>query len=184
MQPNVSWRTVATVCALLGCALPFATRLAVGLPGADVHVEWLPSVDEATREQLAARYRLENPRKLKDPSTWRYDLTDPSRENIRALVGDPAIEDTHEIDRTEYTLSPTAPRTARRLRLAEWGDGLVRTADGLALELFLLAVLALATRTAIPLLLARGIPELDAATAGLFRIVFGIAVLAFLVSHP
>jgi hypothetical protein len=183
MQSHVRWRTAAVALALLGCALPVAARLAAGPQGGDVHVEWRPSIDGLTRERLAARYRLENPRKLADPYTWRYDLADPSRDNIRALVEDAAVEDTHEIDRSEYILAPTAPRTARR-GLSGWGDTLVGTADGLAVGLALLAVIVLATRTAPMQLLVRGIPQLSAAGAGLFRIVFGIAALAFFVSHP
>ena len=184
MQPHVWWRTAAAVCAILGCALPVAARLAAGPQGADVHVEWRPSVDEPTRERLAVLYHLENPRKLSDTYTWRYDLVDLSRDNIRALVNDPAIGDTHEIDREGYTLAPTAPRTARRQRIGEWGDTIVGIADALAVELLVLAGFALAMRTSIPQLLRRSIPELDAPTAGLFRIVFGTAVLIFFASHP
>ena len=102
------------------------------------------------RERLAVLYRLENPRKLSDTYTWRYDLVDLSRDNIRAIVNDPAIEDTHEIDREGYTLAPTAPRTARRQRLGEWGDTIVGIADALAMELLVLAGFALAMRTSIP----------------------------------
>ncbi len=182
-QPHVWWRGGALACALLAGALPFVARAVAGPRGADVHVEWQPSVDEATRQQLAARYRLDKPRKLEDTYTWRYDLTDPSRDNIRALVSDPAVNDTHEIDRNEYTLAPTAPRTARRQRFAEGGDTLVGIADALAIVLLAFTALTYATRTTPGRLLQRGIPEVDARTAGLFRIVFGAAVLAFFASH-
>jgi len=177
------WKTAAAACVLLGCALPVVARLVAGPRGADVHVEWRPSVDAPTRERLAALYHLENPRKLPDTYTWRYDLIDPSSDNIRALVNDPAVEDTHEIDRGEYTLAPSAPRTARRLHLERWGDALVRTADGLSIALLSLGLATLATRATIRQFLRRGIPELDAATAGLFRIVFGGATLVFFASH-
>ena len=78
-------------CVLLGCALPVTARLVAGPRGADVHVEWRPFVDDAMRERLTARYRLENPRKLRDTYTWRYELVDPSTDNIRALVNDPQL---------------------------------------------------------------------------------------------
>jgi len=179
MPSNTSWRTTAIACALLGCALSVAARLAVGPPGAYVHVEWQPTVDEATQAQVAERYRLDKPEKLKDPYSWRFDLIDTSSNNIRALVADPAVRDTHEIDRHAFTLEPTAPRTARRSRMATGGDEIVRTADGLAIELLVLAILVALARTTITRLVTRGIPELDASAAGLFRIVFGSAVLAF-----
>jgi hypothetical protein len=178
-----AWKATAAVCVLFGCALPVTARLVAGPRGADVHVEWRPSVDAPTRERLTVRYRLENPRKLLDTYTWRYELVDPSTDNIRALVNDPAIEDTHEIDREAYTLAPGAPRTSRRLYFATGGDTLVGIADGLAIAILALALITVATRGAVRQFLRRGIPEIDAATAGLFRIVFGAAVLLFFAFH-
>jgi hypothetical protein len=177
------WRTAAIVCALVGAVLPVAARLAAGPQGADINVAWNPSVDEATREQVRARYRLENPRKLPDTYTWRYDLVDTTRSNIRALVQDAAIADTHEIDRDAFLPSPTAPRTPRRLRLGGWGDTVVGFADAVAIELLALAGLALLCGTTIPQFLQRGIPVIDARAAGLFRIVFGSLVLIFFMTH-
>jgi hypothetical protein len=153
--------------------------------------------------------------------TWRYDLTDTSIENIRALVRHPAVDDTHEIDRSNGTVAPSALRTARRGRFA-YGSVVVQAADWLATALALLALVALSY--AVPLLqtvrvrltqlvermvvavrrsasmgqrladalwpfaaagarfLQRGVPEVDARTAGLFRIVLGVATLAYFAS--
>ena len=183
-QPRAWWKTPAAACAFLGCALPLVARLVAGPQGADVHVEWRSSIDEATRERLATSYRLENPRKLDDTYTWRYNLVDPSRDNIRALVSDPAVEDTHELDRGDFVLAPTAPRTTRRLHWAEWGDTIVGIADGLAIGVLLLAGFGLATRTPLKQLLSRGIPDLDASTTGLFRIAFGSAAIVYFATHP
>jgi hypothetical protein len=182
-QPHAWWKATVAACVLAGCALPVTTRLVAGPRGADVHVEWRPSVDAPTRERLAARYRLENPRKLGDPYSWRYELVDPSTDNIRALVNDPAVEDTHEIDRETYTLAPGAPLTTRRLHLPGWGDMMVGVSDGLSIALIGLGLGMLATRAHFGQFLRRGIPKLDAATAGLFRIVFGIASLLFFAYH-
>ena len=184
LQARAWWKTAAFGCAVLGCALPVVARLVAGPRGADVHVEWAASVDEAMRERLVEKYRLEDPRKLKDTYTWRYDLVDPSRENIRALVNDPAIEDTHEIDRGDFVLAPTAPRTARRQRFAGWGDTIVGAADGLTIGLIVLALCGLATRTPLRELLSRGIPAMDAESVGLFRIVFGSAAVVYFATHP
>jgi len=181
---RTAWRRTALICVVLACVLPPAARLVAGPKGADIHVEFQPDGDAATRERVAARYRLINPRKLEDTYTWRYELTDPSRANIEAIVRDPAINDTHEVDRNSFTLSPTAPRTSRRQRFAAGGDTMVGIADSLALVLIAVAALAAVTRTAPSLLFQRGIPEVDAATAGLFRIVFGVVVLAFFATHP
>jgi hypothetical protein len=176
-----SWQRVTLAFVLVGIVLPVAGRLVAGPKGAWIQVEWKPSVDEATRLRLEPQFRLESRRKLEDTYTWRYDLVDPSTRNIRALVNDPNVEDTHRIDRHAYTLE-SAPRTSRRLRFAN-GDAIVGAADGLAMLLFVLAVLVLATRTSIVHLLQRAVPEIDATTAGIFRIVFGSAVLAFFATH-
>lgn len=184
VSSSAAWRTSALACALLACLLPAAARAVAGPRGADIHVEFRPSVDDASRAQIARRYDLINPRKLADTYTWRYELTNPSRDNIEALVREPAIEDTHEIDRNRYVLSDTAPRTARRQRWAEGGDGIVGFADGLAIVLLGLAAVTLVARRTPAVFLQRGIPEVDAVTAGVFRIVFGGAVLWFFATHP
>ena len=48
-------------------------------------------------------------RKLREDRTFAYALTDRSRDNIRNLVLDPAVEDTHEIDRTAFRVEDAAP---------------------------------------------------------------------------
>jgi hypothetical protein len=182
MPAGASWRRTALLCAVIAVILPVAARIVAGPRGADIHVEWQPTVDDATRQRLEERYRLDNRRKLEDTYTWRYELIDPSSDNVKAIVTEPAINDTHEIDRNTYTLEPTAPRRSRRVRFED-GDMLVGTADGVALLLLALAGLASITRGSPLRVLQRGIPEIDARTAGLFRIVFGTAVLAFFATH-
>jgi hypothetical protein len=173
------WRTSALPCTLVAVALLLGARLAAGPKQADIHVEWRPFVGDAARQALESRFGLANPRKLEDPYSWRYTLTDASSRNIRALVTDPSVEDTHHIDRNSYTVAATAPRTPRRQRLPSAGDSIVGVADGIAIFLLVLAAVAYATRTPPLRALQRGIPKLDAAAAGLFRIVFGSLLLAF-----
>ena len=62
----------------------------------------------APGSQLEQRYRLAGP----DPQgdrTFSYALTDRSLENISNLVRDPAIEDTHQIDRPAFRVESSAP---------------------------------------------------------------------------
>ena len=84
-------------------------RLTFGEGPVGIHVRWAPTVDDATRLQLEQRYRLARAESGED-RTFGYALTDRSRDNIRSLVLDPAVEDTHEIDRTAFRVGDAAPR--------------------------------------------------------------------------
>lgn len=133
MTPHawLQWTVVAL--ALLAAGLSPAARALAGPHGATVHVRWQPSVTEPERQEAEARFRLADGERL-DQDTWRYDLIDPSRDNIRALVLEPAIADTHNIDRPNNALDPSASRTARRQRFLQ-GDRVVASADRLAIAL-------------------------------------------------
>ena len=74
-----------------------------------VHVRWAPIIDDAARLQLEERYRLARAEPMGD-RTFAYALTDLARDNISNLVLDPAVDDTHEIDRTAFRVWDTAPR--------------------------------------------------------------------------
>ena len=74
-----------------------------------VHVRWAAAVDERTRAGLEQQFSLTG-RTFDSGQTWRYFLTSPSADNIRALVQSPAIEDTHHIDRQQFRVSAAAPR--------------------------------------------------------------------------
>ncbi len=141
-----AWRRNAVALALLAAGLPIATRALVGPRGATVHVRWQPSVTESERRNVEARFRLADGERL-DEYTWRYDLIDPSRDNIRALVLEPAVADTHNIDRPNNTLDPSANRTARRQRFPAQGERMVAVADRLAITLA--GVAALSMRAAV-----------------------------------
>jgi hypothetical protein len=202
-------RRAAVALLLLALALPFVARVLAGPRGAVVHVRWQPSVTTADRQELEARFHLTDGEQL-DAGTWRYNLIDPSGSNISALIGEPAAADTHNINRSNGSLAPDASRTSRRSRMAA-GDALVAAADRLAAVLAVVgALLALGgafartpyARTAgrrtrqtagamygailgpAARFLQRGIPHVDARTAGLFRIVFGTAALAYFLIYP
>ena len=70
-------------------------------PAPAVRVRWR---DDVTAEQQAAlerKYLLSNGRAPMDRSIA-YDLLDTRRSNIEALVHDPAVADTHDIDRENF----------------------------------------------------------------------------------
>jgi hypothetical protein len=114
--------------ALLLCALafPIVARVVVGPRGAAIHVRWAQPLDAPMRQQLEARFRLMDGQRM-DSSTWRYDLADPSTENIRRIISDAAVEDTDGLDRARFSLG-AAVRTGRRLRSGS-GDAIVFAVD-------------------------------------------------------
>jgi 4-amino-4-deoxy-L-arabinose transferase-like glycosyltransferase len=62
-----------------------------------------------SREASEQRYRLSQGERLQD-RTWAYTLGDTSGTNIRALVQDPVVEDTAEIERTAFRVSRASTR--------------------------------------------------------------------------
>jgi hypothetical protein len=134
--PRGTLWTAALSCAVAIICLPLIARWLTGAPGALVHVRWQASIDASARHTLEARYRLADGEPLGE-STWRYDLLDPSRDNIRDLVTNPAVADTQHIDRSRFIPVDTL-RTARRGRY-EYGGLLVTAADRAALALPVIA---------------------------------------------
>jgi hypothetical protein len=72
---------------------------------ARVNVRW-SAMPDAERRAREARYRLEAGERV-DGTTWSYVLADASRRNIQALIADPRAEDTHGLDRINYTIART-----------------------------------------------------------------------------
>ena len=95
----VCWAVAGTAYAVL--------RLTYGDRPVSVDVRWAATVDDAARVQLEQRYRLARPEPNGD-RTFSYALTDRSRENVRNLVVDPAVEDTSHIDRAAARLESSA----------------------------------------------------------------------------
>jgi hypothetical protein len=137
-ERRAALRVAAFACAVAAMGLPIVARLVSGPPGARVHIRWQQSLDTLARQRLEARFRLMDGEHF-DGLTWRYDLVDPSRDNIRDLVRDPAVEDTQHIDRSRLVPDDTE-RTARRGRVA-YGSVLVTAADRMALALAAIVVL-------------------------------------------
>jgi hypothetical protein len=176
-----------------------------------IHVTWAATVDGALRQQLEARYRLALP-EPKEGRTFGYVLTDRSSENIKSLVLDPAVEDTHQIDRTKFlavnvarlpyvTTYPAVPAGLELLTVVCVFGGLT----SMSLALFgmgaptlihhrrvrvvrdaFLDPLEASRRAGLGLTawLTGRIPSASAESVALFRIVFGSALLIFLFSRP
>ena len=71
-------------------------------PAPAIRVRWRDSVTSERRAELERKYQLSNPR-APNPSIA-YDLLDTRQENIRALVLDPDIADTNDIDRDRFEI--------------------------------------------------------------------------------
>ena len=82
----------------------------IGFPATavPVHVRWAPDVTAAQRIELERRFELRDGHQTDPsaPTTWTYELDDPSTRNIRALVEHRQIQDTDGLDRTRYRPSP------------------------------------------------------------------------------
>jgi hypothetical protein len=90
----------AIACALAAGAYT-TLRVTFGGRPVYIHVRWAPSVDDAARQRLEQTLGLieGEPR---EGRTWGYTLTAPSRANIQTLVQHPAVEDTHNLNRSTF----------------------------------------------------------------------------------
>ncbi len=101
-----AWPRVVWTCAAVELSRPdVIDGLRVGryedrrlVKGYLVNVRWTAGVSEAQRRGLEARYRLHEP-EHREGDTWRYRVHDLTREDIAALLADPAVDDTHGLDR-------------------------------------------------------------------------------------
>lgn len=113
MNPKARNLLVAGVLLWVVAAAAYGTlRLTYGQRPAYVHVRWAATADVATREQNERAHSLTRRETKQDARTWGYYLTDLSNRNIRDLVSNPAVEDTHYIHRTAFRPWRTATRGA------------------------------------------------------------------------
>lgn len=90
-----------------------------------IQIRWAPSADDE-RARLESRYTLhDGARDESDARTWLYAVDDTSRENLRALIDDPQVADTHLVDRARARLVGKGPLMARIYRqvplIGQWG---------------------------------------------------------------
>ena len=110
VSPTVRRLVVTSLLLWAIAAVTYGTlRLTFGPRPVYIHVRWAPTVDDTTRQRLEQRHSLSE-REFEEGSTWGYTLLDLSRDNIRALVSDTAVEDTHYIHRTAFRPWRFAPR--------------------------------------------------------------------------
>lgn len=179
---------------------------------AHVHVRWASSVDRAAQSRLEQRYSLTRGA-LREGRTWGYVITDVSSGNLRALVQDPAVEDTHEINRQRFSIWRTARREPYRGPYAAWlpvalqiGAVLLLLVGTLPAALWIVEsvgplaplrpLVAPATHAfvsppsprphigATARWLAARIPPASAEGVAAFRLVLGPALVALLLTHP
>lgn len=72
-------------------------------PAPSIRVRWRDDVTSERQAVLERRYQLSNGRAPQGRSLA-YDLLDTRQSNIKALVLDPAVADTHDIDRESYEI--------------------------------------------------------------------------------
>jgi hypothetical protein len=148
-----------------------------------VNVRWAAGVDDQERQRLEQRFALVDGER-REGTTWGYALVDRSRANIRALVEEPAVADTHQIHRTAFRVGYTAQRLPYRGPHAWMATSLERVAIlGLIVGFLVLAGIDRAVRAFVVWLKGR-IPAASPEAAGLFRIVFGSALLLLLLRRP
>jgi hypothetical protein len=95
------WRAWAL--ALVALAAAVAALLEVTVSGPVISVRWREELRDSVRQELERRYSLVAGAQ-QTATTWRYRLADRSRENVAALVRDPVVEDTHDVDRDAMTV--------------------------------------------------------------------------------
>ena len=143
-----------------------------------ISVRWSDAATTQTREDLEAAYGLAA-RLQEEGQTWSYLLTDASAGNLRRLVSDPVVADTHNIDRGRFELTgdnPPGPLEGRYWLL--WSAvlsiaaGLTAAWIGRERLRFAGATTARAAAAALRATAAamtRGIPEARAEVLGFFR---------------
>ena len=80
-----------------------------------VNVRWREGVSPADRAAAERRYDLRLGTSIEGTANgWRYELGNRSRENIQALIQDPAVDDTGNIDRDALTAEAPGLRLSWR----------------------------------------------------------------------
>lgn len=200
------------ICLLCALGIAASIRPLLGTPVRQIHVDWRIG-DARSRAALERQWRLSEGA-LVSGNRWSYVPLDTRAATLRAIAEHLAVAGTNGIDRHTYRLSSEGPLTARRggrlLTASPVVAPLMKLAAGV-LALAGIACLLLARMAARRLtpaavlaslgaalaaalrpdargralaLLQRGVPVASADAAGLFRIVFGSAVVAYIMSEP
>jgi hypothetical protein len=121
---------------------------------AAVNVRWTSGLPDARREALEREFGLSNGERTSSYSealnVWGYRLNDLSMENVKALVTNPDVADTNDIDRTAFTVPLQPPRGDHQFAGVEYAIWLQYPGRWLLILTALLAwVMAIATPAAL-----------------------------------
>ena len=131
----------AVILWVLAAAASGTLRFTYGQRPAYMYVRWAATVDAAaTQEQIERAHSLTRG-EPREGRTWGYSLTDLSTANSRGFVGNPAVEDTHQIHRTAFRIWRTASRDAYLSSRPAW---IAATLEFLVRALLAIGALALA----------------------------------------
>lgn len=112
-----------------------------------VYVRWKADVSGTVRSQIERELKLLAGEPY-DATTWSYDLGDPSRQAIGALVAHGSVEDTGNIDRVRLTVTDDTRVGTTRIHggLSLWRDAaVVRWLTRLASSFLVLSIVWLVT---------------------------------------
>jgi hypothetical protein len=196
-----AWLLLVGIAFTVGATATYSVlRAAFGDRPAHINVRWSPATTPDVQHRLEQQYHLTYGQRT-EGRTFSYDLTDLSQSNIRAMVLDPAVEDTHYIHRTAYRIWRFAPRSRYHDGGEKWGPLLEVSALAFGLIAAIAFALAVGERVLPPRVAARvplrdvfirpgdaaasllrwivgRIPAGSAEQVAVFRIVFGFALLA------
>ena len=120
-----TWAAIA-----LGVLIAVLMLVRVTITDPRVHVRWNERVSATDRAALERRYDLRHGGPIDGPgNTWRYELGTLSRDNIGALLQDPAVADTAYIDRDALVTAGRDVQVALRYPFSDLFDrpsGLLR----------------------------------------------------------
>jgi hypothetical protein len=91
-------------------------------------VRWVADLPDDARRSLEQKHELLSPQHVEE-STWSYVLPSEEREYLAKLIDDPAVADTHGLDRAGRFLEVPTPRYVRLQH--EWPIVRTRIAAGL-----------------------------------------------------
>lgn len=183
------WRTLpglVPVALLLAAAVAAVEAPVMSGSPLPLHIRWADGLGEAERTGAAREFGLTR-LETRDDGVWLVQATDTSTAAIRALVQDPRVVDTHNVDRAAFTLA--RPRITLVQWLGERSPGFLefyeRHLEGLLRVALIPLVVVLGLVWAAladgwrgrSQWLARGIPEVSPHALAAFRIAYGVAMI-------
>jgi hypothetical protein len=89
-----------------------------------IHVRWKAGLSDAQRTELERRFGLARG-EFREGTTYAYNLLDTSTDNIRALVQDPRVDDTSDVNRLRFRPAFANDRQRRLIFFSVIGGGIV-----------------------------------------------------------